>query len=140
MPVILIRRGRVDKSGGAPLPLSSQGSAFAGGLAGALGASNVSKIMSPADPHCMATLEPFSSTINVDITNYSSASEVSNELRQGDYTSNDLLVLFRLGNRNQIFNALGVGGHSPGSSDDAYGNIWFVNTENGTVTTEPTGF
>ncbi len=140
MPVILIRHGRVDKSGGTPLPLSSQGTAIAGGLAGALSGTNVTKVMSPSDPHCMETLEPFANTINVGITNYSSAAEVANELRQGDYTASDLLVLFRMGNRSSIFNALGVGGHAPGSSDDAYGNIWFVNTENSTVTTEPTGF
>lgn len=138
MSVILIRHGRVEKTQG--LPLSADGSSFASGLSGAFSAQNIRKIMSTSDAHCQATLEPLSRSLGIGIDTYSSADEVAAAIRQGDWAMNDIIVLFRMGNAARIFAAAGIPGQSPGSSDEAYGNIWVVNPESRTVSTSPTGF
>ncbi|HHH11042.1 MAG TPA: hypothetical protein ENK23_03095 [Sorangium sp.] len=138
MAVILIRHGRVEKTQG--LPLSPDGQSFAGGLSGAFSARHIRKLMSTADGHCLATLRPLSDALGINIDTFSSVTEVSSAIRQGDWSINDIVILFRMANADAIFRAVGLVGQGPSSSDEAYGNMWFVDVESRKVKLVATGY
>ena len=134
MAVILVRHGRVDYT---TMDLNAKGNAFAQALRERFATNPIGRIVSLAPARCRQTVEPLAGSTAVEIETAGSVQGLISAIKQGDWSSTDLVITFQAAVMSDLFSFLGL--MLPATRDDAYGTVWIYDKATGSVTVIDTG-